>query len=65
MTRRHRPAGEPLMTPGEVKAAFGVSYTSLARWIEAGKLTALRTPGGARRYREADVRALLNPAGEP
>lgn len=46
----------PLMTPGEVAALFRVDTKSVARW---GRLAAVRTPGGHRRYKREDVRALL------
>jgi predicted site-specific integrase-resolvase len=32
---------------------------SVTRWAKAGKLSAIRTLGGHRRYRESEVRALL------
>lgn len=51
---------EPLLTPGEVAEMFRVSPKTVTRWAQAGKLTSLRTVGGHRRYREAEVRALLN-----
>ena len=54
---------EKLMTPGEVSALFRVNPVTVSRWAKAGKLEAIRTPGGHRRFREADVRALL--AGDP
>jgi excisionase family DNA binding protein len=55
---------EPLMTPAEVAAIFKVDAKTVTRWAKAGKLTAIRTVGGHRRYKEAEVRALLNPAPE-
>ena len=36
---------------------------TVTRWAKSGKLTSIRTLGGHRRYREAEVRALL--AGIP
>ena len=53
----------PLLTPGEVAAAFRVDPKTVTRWAKAGKLTSIRTLGGHRRYRETEVRALL--AGIP
>lgn len=50
---------EPLLTPTEVAAAFGVDRKTVTRWAKAGKINAIRTLGGHRRYREAEVRALL------
>ena len=53
-------ATERLMTPGEVAAMFRVDPKTVTRWAKAGKLTSIRTLGGHRRYREQEVRALLN-----
>jgi excisionase family DNA binding protein len=54
---------EQLLTPAEVAAMFRVDPKTVTRWAKAGKLTSIRTLGGHRRYREAEVRALL--AGIP
>ena len=62
-TVRHRPESEPLLTPSEVATLFRVDPKTVTRWAKAGKLTSIRTLGGHRRYREAEVRALL--AGIP
>ena len=51
-----------LLTPGEVAALFRVDPKTVTRWVAAGKLSAIRTPGGHRRFREAEVRALLEGA---
>ncbi|GAA2039328.1 developmental transcriptional regulator BldC [Terrabacter terrae] len=48
-----------LLTPGEVAALFRVDPKTVTRWAKAGKLTSVRTLGGHRRYREAEVRDLL------
>ena len=53
------PLGEPLLTPAEVAAAFRVDPATVTRWAKAGKLSSVRTLGGHRRYREAEVRELL------
>lgn len=49
-----------LLTPREVAELFGVRTTTIARWSNEGRLASFLTPGGHRRYRLADVRALLN-----
>lgn len=54
---------EPLLTPAEVAALFCVDPKTVTRWAAAGKLTSIRTPGGHRRFREAEVRALLAGGG--
>jgi excisionase family DNA binding protein len=54
-------APEKLLTTGDVAALYRVDAKSVARWVKNGKLTAVRTPGGRLRFREAEIRALLNP----
>lgn len=51
---------EVLLTPSEVAGLFRVDPKTVTRWAKAGKLTAIRTLGGHRRYRESEVRALMN-----
>ena len=53
-----RPA-EGLLTPAEVAEMFRVNPKTVTRWARAGKITSLRTLGGHRRFRESEVRALL------
>jgi excisionase family DNA binding protein len=50
---------EPLLTPGEVAAMFRVDPKTVTRWARDGKLTSIRTLGGHRRYREAEIRTRL------
>ncbi|MEJ5945930.1 BldC family transcriptional regulator [Pseudokineococcus basanitobsidens] len=50
---------ESLLTPAEVAALFRVDPKTVTRWAKAGKLSSIRTLGGHRRYREAEVRSLL------
>ncbi len=52
-----------LMTPAEVGALFRVDPKTVTRWAQAGKIGRIRTPGGHSRYRESEVRALLE--GDP
>ncbi|MFZ2178875.1 MAG: BldC family transcriptional regulator [Rhodococcus sp. (in: high G+C Gram-positive bacteria)] len=52
-------SGEALMTPGQVAALFHVDPKTVTRWAHAGRLGSLRTPGGHRRFREAEVMQLL------
>jgi excisionase family DNA binding protein len=53
------PGAESLLTPAEVAAMFRVDPKTVTRWAKAGKLSSIRTLGGHRRYRESEVRALL------
>jgi excisionase family DNA binding protein len=48
-----------LLTPGEVAALFRVDPKTVTRWAKAGKLNAIRTLGGHRRFRESEVRSYL------
>ena len=50
---------EVLLTPAEVAKMFRVDPKTVTRWAKAGKLTAIRTLGGHRRYRRSEVQALL------
>jgi excisionase family DNA binding protein len=64
----HRAAGTripDLLTPGEVAELFGVDPKTVTKWATAGKLSCIRTVGGHRRYKTAEVCALLVPAGPP
>jgi excisionase family DNA binding protein len=54
-----QPEPEALLTPAEVAALFRVDPKTVTRWAKAGKLSAIRTLGGHRRYRAAEVQALL------
>ena len=49
------PDAEVLLTPKEVAQRFHVNPKTVTRWAKAGKLTAIRTLGGDRRYRESEV----------
>lgn len=55
---------EELLTPAEVAAMFRVDPRTVSRWAKAGKLTSIRTLGGQRRYRKAEVEALLQGSSE-
>jgi len=61
--RRPRPAPvtrDPgLVLPGEVARLFGVDPKTVARWAASGRIPYITTPGGHRRFRETDVRRLL------
>jgi excisionase family DNA binding protein len=61
--RRAEP--ESLLTPSEVASMFRVDPKTVTRWAKAGKLSAVRTLGGHRRYRESEVRELLEGVPHP
>ena len=50
---------EKLLTPAECAALWKVDPKTITRWAKSGKLTSIRTLGGHRRYKESEVRALL------
>ena len=54
--------GQPdaLLTPGEVATLFRVNPKTVTRWARAGKLTAIRTLGGHRRFRASEIRNCLD-----
>lgn len=52
-----------LLTPAEVAAVFRVDPKTVTRWASAGRIGRVRTPGGHSRYRESEVRALLQEGG--
>jgi excisionase family DNA binding protein len=55
---------EKLLTPSEVAAIFRVDPKTVTRWAKVGKLSSIRTLGGHRRFREAEVQMLLAAARE-
>ena len=54
-----QPHAEALLTPAEVAALFRVNPKTVTRWARAGKITAIRTLGGHRRFRASEIRACL------
>ena len=50
---------EPLLTPQQVAAMFRVDPKTVTRWAASGRIGSIRTPGGHRRFRESEIRALL------
>lgn len=53
-------ANDGLLTPAEVAAILFVDPKTVTRWARAGKLEAIRTPGGHRRYQRSDVLAIMS-----
>ena len=49
-----------LISIGEAGRLLGVSADTLRRWDAAGKLTAVRTIGGQRRFRRDEIEALAS-----
>ena len=56
MELRHTPEnGETLISIGHAARLLGVHSDTVRRWTASGQIAAVRTPGGHRRYRLADV----------
>ncbi|MDP9420393.1 MAG: BldC family transcriptional regulator [Actinomycetota bacterium] len=62
MTIQHHEVETPevLLTPSEVAQMFRVNPKTVTRWARAGKLSAIRTLGGHRRFRESEIRRCLD-----
>lgn len=65
MSTTHSSETEALLTPSEVATLFRVDPKTVTRWAKSGKLSSIRTLGGHRRYRESEVRELLNGVPQP
>jgi excisionase family DNA binding protein len=52
-------SGDDWLTIGEAASVLGLSIKTLRRYDEAGRLKAVRTPGGQRRYRRSQVAAAM------
>jgi hypothetical protein len=53
------PPPDELLTPGAVAALLFVDPKTVTRWAVSGRLHAIRTPGGHRRYLRSDVLAIM------
>lgn len=67
---RTRPnPNSPLLTSPEVAEIFCVSQKTVTSWAQAGKIPALKTPGGGSyghwRFRLDDIRVMLNGPVKP
>ncbi|MEV4837754.1 helix-turn-helix domain-containing protein [Nonomuraea sp. NPDC049486] len=50
---------ERLYKRGEAAEYCRVSTRTITRWADEGKLPHVRNPGGHRRYRESDLKAVM------
>ncbi|MGI9120709.1 MAG: BldC family transcriptional regulator [Acidimicrobiales bacterium] len=50
---------ETLLTPSEVAQMFRVNPKTVTRWARAGKISAIRTLGGHRRFRSSEIERCL------
>jgi excisionase family DNA binding protein len=55
---------DALLTPSEVAAMFRVNPKTVTRWARAGKISAIRTLGGHRRFRASEIRRFLEQVEE-
>ena len=51
---------EKLMTPSQVAGLFNVNPKTVTRWERAGKISAIRTLGGHRRFHADEIRSFLD-----
>ena len=54
-----RPEAQRLLTPSEVAALFRVDPKTVSRWAATGKISAIRTLGGHRRFKADEIYRLL------
>jgi excisionase family DNA binding protein len=57
--RRTETTDDALLTPSEVAAMFRVNPKTVTRWARAGKISAIRTLGGHRRFRASEIQRFL------
>lgn len=55
---------DSLLTPAEVAALFRVNPKTVTRWARSGKITAIRTLGGHRRFRATEIQRCLEQLDE-
>ena len=51
--------GSQWLTLGQAAAYLGVAQSTVRKWSDGGRLAAFYTPGGHRRFRQADLDAFL------
>lgn len=51
--------GSEFLPVGEAASLLGIAVETLRRWERDGRIEAIRTPRGHRRFRRSDVEALL------
>ena len=64
MPQNPAPEPEQLLTPSEVAAMFRGNPKTVTRWARAGKISAIRTLGGHRRFRASEIRQFLEKVEE-
>jgi len=56
-------APDELLTPAEAARRLGVTPNTVTRWSRAGKISAIQTIGGHRRYRSSEIDKVLRRFG--
>jgi len=59
---RDRQDRNELLTPAEAARKLGVTPNTVTRWSRAGKISAIQTMGGHRRFRRSEIERVLNEA---
>lgn len=65
MTQRTTTPAPDYLTPGQAAALAGVTTRTILRYASDGRLPSVELPTGHRRYRRADVEALLSLTASP
>ena len=50
---------DALLTPSEVAEMFRVNPKTVTRWARAGRISAVRTLGGHRRFKASEIKRCL------
>lgn len=58
----HTPENGELLSIGQAAQLLGVHSDTVRRWTDTGRIKAIRTLGGHRRYLRADVMAIREAA---
>lgn len=56
------PPTDEILTPSEVAQLFRVDPRTVTRWARSGKIVAIKTLGGHRRYRRSEVEKAIEAA---
>ncbi len=59
MQDKHPANNADHLSVGAAAALIGISADTLRRWEKHGRIASFRTPTGHRRFRRADIEALL------